>query len=254
MISTDRWYDEITGSTATLAQLIDGTDLTRPVPTCPEWTMRQLITHVGRAHRWAAAIVTTRSAVPIPFREVPDGKLPENPREHGDWLRTGAAGVIDAVRAAGDEQVWTHPGPGPASYWARRMAHETAVHRADGQIALGQRPRIDAVIAADGIDEWLGFLATPGPGEDPPSLGVLYGKVLHLHVTDEEVAGGEWMILPAEDGITVEPGHGKGDVAVRGPASDLLLVLMRRLPPGDPPVEVLGDRAVLDELLAATPF
>jgi len=254
MISTDRWYDEITGSTATLAQLTDGTDLTRPVPTCPEWTMRQLITHVGRAHRWAAAIVTTRSAVPIPFREVPDGKLPENPREHGDWLRTGAAGVIDAVRAAGDEQVWTHPGPGPASYWARRMAHETAVHRADGQIALGQRPRIDAVIAADGIDEWLGFLAAPEPGEDRPSLASLHGKALHVHVTDGEVAAGEWMIFPAAGGITVEPGHGKGDVAVRGPASDLLLVLMRRLPPGDPPVEVLGDRAVLDELLAATPF
>jgi hypothetical protein len=52
----------------------------------------------------------------------------------------------------------------------------------------------------------------------------------------------------------VEPGHGKGDVAVRGPASDLLLVLMRRVPPGDPPVEVLGDAAVLDELLAVTPF
>jgi len=253
-IGTERLYGEITGSTETLADLAAGADLTRPVPTCPEWTMRQLITHVGRAHRWAAAIVTTRSAVPIPFREVPDGKLPENPREHGDWLRTGAAGVIDAVRAAGDEQVWTHPGPGPASYWARRMAHETAVHRADGQIALGQRPRIDAVIAADGIDEWLGFLAAPEPGEDRPSLAGLHGKALHVHVTDGEVAAGEWMIFPAAGGITVEPGHGKGDVAVRGPASDLLLVLMRRLPPGDPPVEVLGDRAVLDELLAATPF
>src|SRR5215470_16202248 len=94
----------------------DGTDLTRPVPTCPEWTLRQLITHVGRAHRWAAAIVTTRSPVPIPFREVPDGKLPGNPRGHAGWLRTGAAGVVGAVRAAGDEQVWTHPGPGPARY------------------------------------------------------------------------------------------------------------------------------------------
>jgi uncharacterized protein (TIGR03083 family) len=254
MISTDRWYDEITGSTATLAQLIDGADLTRPVPTCPEWTMRQLITHVGRAHRWATTIVTTRSAVPIPFREVPDGRLPEDPREHADWLRTGAAGVIGAVGAAGDAQVWTHPGPGPAWYWARRMAHETAVHRADGQIALGQRPQIDPVTAADGIDEWLGFLAEPDNGEGRASLAGLQGKVLHVHVTDPGVVGGEWMIRPAAGGVTVEAGHGKGDVAVRGPASDLLLVLMRRLPPGDPAVEVLGDAAVLDELLAATPF
>jgi len=226
------------------------------VPTCPEWTMRQLITHVGRAHRWAAAIVTTRSAVPIPFREVPDGKLPENPREHGDWLRTGAAGVIDAVRAAGDEQVWTHPGPGPASYWARRMAHETAVHRADGQIALGQRPRIDPVTAADGIDEWLGFLAEPGEDGDRPALAGLQGKVLHVHVTGEgtgaEGVTGEWMIRPGAAGIAVEPGHGKGDVAVRGAAGDLLLLLMRRVPPSDPGIDVLGDAALLDALLAAT--
>jgi uncharacterized protein (TIGR03083 family) len=254
MISTDRWYREITGSTATLAQLIDGADLTRQVPTCPDWTMRQLITHVGRAHRWATAIVTTRSAEPIPFREVPDGKLPGDQREHADWLRGGAARLVDAVHAAGDDRVWTHPGPGPAWYWARRMAHETAVHRADAQIALGQRPQIDPATAADGIDEWLGFLAAPDPGEDWPSLAGLHGKVLHVHVTDEEVADGEWMIRPTAGGVMVEPGHGKGDVAVRGPASDLLLLLMRRVPPGDSPVEVLGDAAVLDELLAATPF
>ena len=253
-ISTERLYGEITGSTATLADLIDGADLTRPVPTCPDWTLRQLITHVGRAHRWATAIVTTRAAEPIAFREVPDGKLPGDQREHAAWLRTGAAGLVDAVRAGGDERVWTHLGRGPARYWARRMAHETAVHRADGQIALGQRPQLDPVTAADGIDEWLGFLAAPADGGDRPSLAGLHGKVLHLHVTDEGVAGGEWMIRPGPDGVMVEPGHGKGDVAVRGPASDLLLVLMRRLPASDPAVQVLGDAAVLDALLAETAF
>jgi uncharacterized protein (TIGR03083 family) len=253
-IGTQRLYDEITGSTDTLARLTDGADLARPVPSCPEWTIRQLITHVGRAHRWATAIVTARSAEPIPFREIPDGKLPADEREHGGWLRGGAAGLLDAVSAAGDDQVWTHLGPGPAGYWARRMAHETAVHRADGQIALGQRPRIDPVIAADGIDEWLGFLAEPGEGEDRPPLDALYGKVMHLHVTDEGVAGGEWMIRFAREGIAVEPGHGQGDVAVRGPASDMLLVLMRRLPASDPSVQVLGDAALLDVLLAAFAF
>ena len=259
-ISTERLYGEITGSTATLADLIDGADLTRPVPTCPDWTLRQLITHVGRAHRWATAIVTTRAAEPIPFREVPDGKLPGDQREHAAWLRAGAAGLVDAVRAGADERVWTHLGRGPARYWARRMAHETAVHRADGQIALGQRPQLDPVTAADGIDEWLGFLAAPDDGEDRPSLAGLHGKVLHLHVTGAGAtpgagaATGEWMIRPAAGGVAVEPGHGKGDVAVRGPASDLLLVLMRRVPPSVPPVEVLGDAALLDAFLAVTSF
>ncbi|HUL26249.1 MAG TPA: maleylpyruvate isomerase family mycothiol-dependent enzyme [Streptosporangiaceae bacterium] len=253
-ISTDRLYGEITGSAATLAGLVDGAGLARPVPTCPGWTMRQLITHVGRAHRWAAAIVTTRSAEPIPFREIPDGKLPGDQQAQASWLRAGAAGLVDAVRAAPGEQVWTHLGPGPARYWARRMAHETAVHRADGQIAVGQRPQIDPVTAADGIDEWLGFLASPADGEDRPSPASLHGKVLHLHVTGAETGTGEWMIRPAADGVMVEPGHGKGDVAVRAPASDMLLLLMRRLPAGDPAVELFGDAAVLDTLLAAAAF
>jgi hypothetical protein len=78
--------------------------------------------------------------------------------------------------------------------------------------------------------------------------------MLHLHVTDEGVADGEWMIRPGRGGVTVEPGHGKGDVAVRGPASDMLLVLMQRFPASDPSVEVLGDVALLDALLAETAF
>ncbi len=254
-ITTDHLCAEIVTSTATLADLIDGADLTRPVPTCPDWTVRQLVTHVGRGQRWAATIVTTRSAGFIPFRQVPDGKLPEDPREHAGWLRAGASGLAGTVRAAGDDQVWTHRGMGPARYWARRMAHETAIHRADGQIAFGQRPGIDPLTAADGIDEWLGFLAAPALGEDQPPLAALDGRVLHLHATDEVLGtAGEWLIRPSPAGVSVAAGHGRGDVAVRGQACDLLLLMMRRLPPGDPRVEVLGEPALLDTLLAATAF
>jgi len=77
--ATERFYAEIAASTATLASIVDGADLTRPVPTCPDWTLRQLATHVGRAHRWAGEIVATRSAESIPFRAVPDGRLPDDP-------------------------------------------------------------------------------------------------------------------------------------------------------------------------------
>src|SRR5262250_2832589 len=197
-ISTERLYGEITGSAATLAGLLDGTDLTRPVPTCPEWTMRQLVTHVGRAHRWATAIVATRAAEPIPFREVPDGRLPDDPAAQPGWLRDGAARLAETVRAGGGP-VWTHLGPGPASYWARRMAHETAVHRADAQIAAGTRPVIDPEIAADGIAEWLSFL----PAVQPGNPGILpEGKLAHFHVTDEGVDG-EWLIRGGRDGVAV---------------------------------------------------
>ena len=80
--------------------------------------------------------------------------------------------------------------------------------------------------------------------------------MLHVHVTGEAAAAegvtGEWMIRPGAADVAVEPGHGKGDVAVRGAAGDLLLLLMRRVSPGDPGIEVMGDAALLDALLAAT--
>jgi uncharacterized protein (TIGR03083 family) len=254
-ISPERLCGEIIGSTVTLARLADGADLARPVPTCPAWSLRQLITHVGRGHRWAAAIVATRSAEFIPFRQAPGGKLPEDQRQHSEWLRGGASGLVSAIRLADDARVWTHLGLGPASYWARRMAHETAVHRADAQIALGHQPEIEPLIAADGIDEWLGFLASPAPGEDRPPLADLTGRVLHVHATDEGLDGaGEWLIQPTPDGVTVRAGHGRGDVAIRGPASALLLLLVRRLSPTDPSVQVMGDPALLAALLAAIPF
>jgi uncharacterized protein (TIGR03083 family) len=253
VISTDRLLAEVTGSAETLAGIAASTDLTATVPTCPEWTLRQLITHVGRAHRWATAIVATQAAEPIPFREVPDGRLPDDPAERPAWIRDGAARLAETVTTGGGP-VWTHLGPGPASYWARRMAHETAVHRADGQIAVGTRPVIDPVVAADGIAEWLGFLpAVRAAGHPERPSPVPEGKVVHFHATDV-AADGEWLIHGVPGGVTVAAGHGKGDMALRGPASAILLVLLRRLPPGDPAVEVIGDRSLLDAWLAATPF
>jgi uncharacterized protein (TIGR03083 family) len=256
-ISAERWYAEIESSTTTLAGLVDGADLTRPVPTCPDWTLRQLATHVGRAHRWAAEIASTRSAEMIPFRQVPDGRIPDDPAQHAPWLRAGAARFIGAVQEAGGDPVWAFDAQRPASFWARRMAHETAVHRADAELAAGREPVIAPDLAADGLDEWLGFLSGPlAGGPDPRLAGLPDGGVLHVHATDEGLGGeaGEWLVRRDGSEVITEHGHGRGDVALRGPAGRLLLVLLRRLPPDDPQVQVLGDPAVLTAWLAATPF
>jgi len=255
-ISADRCYAEIEVSTETLAGLVDGADLTIRVPTCPDWTLRQLATHVGRAHRWAAEIAATRSAEFIPFRQVPDGRIPDDPAQHAPWLRAGAARVIEAVREAGSDPVWAFTGLRPASFWARRMAHETAVHRADAQIATGYQAEFAPDLAEDAIDEWLGFLSGPLFGGDDPRVGALpEGAVLHVHATDDALNGsGEWLVRREGSAVKVEPGHGKGDVALRGHAGRLLLVLVRRVPPDDPQVQVLGDATLLTSWLSATPF
>ena len=259
-ISADRWYAEIESSTETMAGIVDGADLSVTVPTCPEWTLRKLATHVGRTHRWAGEITSTRSAEFIPLQQVPDGRIPDDPAKQAPWLRAGAARLIDAVRAAGGDQVWAFNAQRPASFWARRMAHETAVHRADAELTVGREPAIAADVAADGIDEWLGFMSGAGllgAGAGDPRLGALPdGGVLHFHATDDGLpdGAGEWLVRRDGDEITVEHGHAKADAALRGPAGRLLLVLVRRLPLGDPQVQVLGEAALLDAWLAATPF
>ena len=248
---------EIDASTATMAGLASHDDLTRRVPTCPDWTLRELAIHVGRAHRWAAAIVGTRSAEFIPFRSVPDGKFPDGAAERAAWLTDGAARLIGTVQAAGGDLVWAFDEMRPASFWARRMAHETAVHRADAQIAVGREPDLAPVLAADAIDEWLSDLSalmTDG-ATDPRADALPPGRVLHIHATDAALAGsGEWTLRGEAAGISLEHGHGRGDVAVRGPAARLLLVLVRRLPPDDPAVEIIGDGALFSRWLEHTPF
>ena len=99
--------------------------------------------------------------------------------------------------------------------------------------------RIDADLAADGVDEFLSqFYPYTVRGGDHPAASV------HLHCTDIE---GEWTI--AVDG-TVTVGHAKGDTALRGPAGDLLAVIWRREPLAS--IEVFGDADLAARFIAAT--
>ncbi|HEV2376800.1 MAG TPA: maleylpyruvate isomerase family mycothiol-dependent enzyme [Streptosporangiaceae bacterium] len=253
----DRFHSELRTCTAQLAEIVFA-DPDHPVPTCPGWTFRKLATHVGRGHRWAAEIVVTRAQQVISVQEVPDGRLPDDPARHAEWLNAGAEQVIAAVDAAGDDPVWTFTGPRPAGFWLRRRAHEAAVHLADAQLAVGQEPDLAAGLAADAVDEWLGILvsnsdiANPA-GAWPGARGD--GQTLHFHATDDGLDGtGEWLVERTQTGVTVTTGHTRADVAVRGSALGLLLVLCGRLPASDPAVQVLGDQALLAEWLSQTKF
>jgi uncharacterized protein (TIGR03083 family) len=253
VIDEERFYSGIRESTARLADIVSSTDEGTRVPTCPDWSIRQLATHVGRGQRWAAEIVAQRSAEFIPYRNVPDGRIPDDPEARPDWLNAGASLLIEAVSGSPQEQVWTLLGLGPAAFWARRMAHETAVHLTDAGLAAGRPVAIPADLAADGIDEWL-MLLSQDPGQGEPPLAVA-GQTMHVHATDDGLDGtGEWLITRTPAGLTVEPGHAKADVAVRGPAARLLLLLLRRLPPGAPDIAVLGDSELLGYWLGHSQF
>jgi uncharacterized protein (TIGR03083 family) len=230
---------------AALAAVIAGApDIAADVPSCPGWTFADLAQHTGDVHRWATTIVETQATARVPF---PDGHSPGAvPGGWAQWLTSGSGPLLAALRSAGPlTPVWSW-GPGRTSgWWARRMLHETTVHRADAQLALGvDRPVIDPVVAADGIDEFLFNL--PSARRPFPHLSSLpSGESIHLHATDFD---GEWVIRFTGDtgGISWSRGHEKATVAVRGTVTELLLVTCGRIPPADERLSVFGDPAVLD--------
>jgi uncharacterized protein (TIGR03083 family) len=215
--------------------------LDAPVPSCPEWRAADLLVHIGRVHRWVAACITTNDFV------APD-RLPSPPEGPGlsAWVRDGAAGLVEVLDRPPADPAWTWAPDQTIGFWQRRQAHETTMHRVDAELAGGGAPApISEGLAADGIDEALHLLPLR-PGA-PPLSGE--GETVHVHCTDVD---GEWLVRLGDAGLEVEAIHAKGDVAVRGPAPDLLLVLARRADPGT--VEVIGRRPVLDAFLARAAF
>lgn len=239
--------------TGAFGELIREADPATRIPTCPDWTIKQLFRHVGRGNRWAAQIVADRRDEALDPREVREGKPPDDPEAAIDWLNDGAQLILDSVDTVGaDTPVWTFIGPRPAHWWIRRRLHEATVHRADAALALGTEYQLTPEVAADGIDEWLERIAVVANAESSPLDA---GQTLHLHATDDGLgAAGEWTITGGDDGVAWSHEHGKGDAALRGSAKDLLLAIVRRQTAADGGVEVFGDAAVWDGWLTRTPF
>ncbi|MCT2592913.1 maleylpyruvate isomerase family mycothiol-dependent enzyme [Streptomyces sp. N2-109] len=251
-IEHERYRTEIVHQTELLRQAIHGADLSSQVPTCPDWTLRELAVHVGGAHRWAAEMIAAGTLEELEEEAVPGfhGPGTDEPAALDQWLAEGAVMLADALRDAGPEApVWTWAGKPRAGFWARRMTHETVIHRADACRAAGTEFAVAPEIAADCLDEWLEILSGPEQEDDEElrQLGARAGESLHLHATDGEPADdAEWLVELLSDGISWRRAHGKATVALRGPLTDLLLVFYRRLPPTTARVEVLGDAELLD--------
>ncbi len=206
------------------------------VPSCPEWRVADLLGHVGRLHRWIAAIVESGGDDP------PDhhwsAAEPPPVDERLAWFDGGVDLIADLLLRVDPSTVaWSWTNDNTAGFWARRQANETAVHRWDAQLAAGAPQPVDRVLAVDGIDEFFGLI----PFWRGASRLPVGGESIHLHATDGE---GEWLVKLGADGLVVTREHAKGDVAMRAPASHLLLFLYGRADASG--AEVFGDAAILD--------
>lgn len=219
-------------------EVVDPSRLGARVEPCPEWSLADLVWHMGEVHWFWGSIAEGRLTDPSQA----EATTPERPADGDELVRWARASGDRTHRILAEADptapVWTWAPQKDVAFIRRRMAHETAVHRWDAQTTTPSGPRpIDATLAADGIDEFLSFFVPYALGEGPPFEGSI-----HIHCTDIH---GEWL-LGRDGSYTV--GHARGDAALRGPASDLLLALWRRRPLDE--VEVVGHRAVADELIS----
>ncbi len=209
--------------------------ITAAVPSCPEWQVADLLGHVGRLHRWVAGIVAAGGVDPADHWSEAE---PPAPTARLEWFVEGVDLVAGALRDTdASAPAWSWTDDRTAGFWARRQANETAVHRWDAQQAAGTTSPIEHALAVDGIDEF--FTLIPFWRREASVRGG--GESMHLHCTDGE---GEWLVRLGADGLLVAREHAKGDVAMRAPASDLLLFLYGRVEPSAG--EVFGDESLLE--------
>lgn len=215
----------------------------RMIEACPAWRPVDLVWHIGEVHFFWATMVARRFTDPGQV-----GALrPERPEDEAGvyaFAERAAATLIDVLASVDPStHVWTWSDQKDAAFVIRRMAQETAVHRVDAERAAGTPYRIDAELASDGIDEFLGFFMM----RVEKDAARLDGSV-HLHCTD---VAGEWLVTTdAAGNSVVSREHAKGDAAMRGEAHDLLMVLWRRSPTET--VDIVGDTATAERLVART--
>lgn len=236
---------------AALASAGEEAGLDAPVPTCPGWTVADLVLHIGEVHRWATSAVVGRATklgdVPSDFL----GPLPEA----GDtfsWFRAGAAKLCDTLANADPSVEYAAFLSDPASprllFWARRQTMETSMHRVDAESAVGRRTAFSPEVAIDGIDEFLtGFI--------PRSRTPLHCDVPRTMLVAPDYSVRRWTVAIGADAPSTQRGTATGtetdddahaDCLVAGLASDIYLALWNRGPLDA--VRIDGDRSVIDLL------
>jgi uncharacterized protein (TIGR03083 family) len=243
VVRIDEHIRELRANGVALADVVKNASLEAPVPTCPGWQLRDLVHHLGGVHRWATAFVSTGRATPI--KEANDlesyvGGWPPD-IELVSWFEQGHAALVAALESAPDDlECWSFlPAPSPRAFWARRQAHETAIHRADADAAAGARSVFPSAFAADGVEELLfGFGGRRGAG-----MRTEVERSMVLRATDLDAV---WHVrlTPGDRGEVVTAGeNGDAECEVAAPASDLYLLLWNRR--GVAGLRVEGDAEVL---------
>lgn len=189
------------------------------VPTCENWSLEGLVLHVADVYTFVTEVLTTRATERPERPGVPDG----------DPVAVFEAALDDVINALKDLDAetpvwnWTENQPHLAGFWARRMAHESSVHRFDAQAAHGVVQPIDAELAEDGIDELIDVVAPRVYVRDQ-----LAGPAGTVTLASSD--NGDWNLQLESSSISRIDPPKEPDVTVHGTTSALLLALYGRVP------------------------
>lgn len=247
--------------TAMGATLAGHSDLAARVRSCPGWDLAELARHEGQLLWWWSERID-----PGTMRELHSVQVPAADADRAElvsWFTDGLTRCVEAFDTADpDREVATSRGSRPVRHLLRRAAIETAVHRWDAQTASdpGGADPVPLDLALDACSEFLQLIL---PRFARSGTFPFNGESIHFHATDPTTpdtgtpdAGapaGEWLVHLHPDRVLTQEIHGKGDVALRAPVSELLLFMWGRIhadelgaatPGGDP--AVLGDPEVAE--------
>ena len=227
------YISHVKSDTGLLLRASERTGLTAAVPSCVGWDVLKLLTHLTRVHHWAAAILGGANRESFSF-ESPDEAQLKGVVEEGVSKLSGALRALPPTRP-----VWTmFSDLPPAMFWARRQAHETAIHRVDGELAAGFGvSEIDSAFAIDGIDELL-------MGMLPSRVSSPIGRPFVVTVAPLDANAG-WTVTFGPDGVTTRLGAvDVADLTAFGMAPDLYRWLWNRA--GDDEIALRGDLTLAD--------
>lgn len=239
-VDTGTYLSALAADSEAFADL--ATDLDRPVPSCPDWNVADLVEHLGGVYSWVQLAVRGGGERPTTNRD----QAPGSRAELLPWFLGQRSGALDALTAhEPDAPAWNFTGRTETfhvGWWRRRQAMETSIHLFDMEQAVGQPKPIAPDLAADGVDEMVGTFL-PGYLSRKPVAGL--DGTLHLHCTD---ADGEWILDFGGGTVEVRREHAKADAALRGPASDLFLWVWNRVSLDTGSFEVFGRREIAEAL------
>ena len=207
-----RYMECLSSDYADLRDAAAAAEPTAPVPCCPDWTMADLVFHVGEVYlEKATSMRTGQSPEPWP----PPGLADEAPlallaRAYGELT-----GELSTRDPASPTPTWYEPDQ-TVGFWIRRMAQETVIHRIDAEQAAGLpvTPAPDD-LAVDGIDEVLRVFLSYSSVNWPDEFAKMQGG--HLAGEDGRdtitVAAGPdpwtaWTLRPSPCGVLVADGAG----------------------------------------------